>query len=955
VKKILLIFAYWLPLTAAAQQHYWQQEADNTIDVSLNDIEHTLDGFIKINYTNNSPDTLRFIWFHLWPNAFKTDRTAFSEQLLQNGRTDFYFSDKEQKGYIDRLDFRVNGTEAKMEDHPLFIDIAKVILPKLLLPGQQIEITTPFHVKLPFNFSGSGHVGQSYEITQWYPQPAVYDASGWHEMPYLDRGGHYSEFGNFDVRITVPKNYVVAATGELQNEEEKQWLKNLRAEFSARDPEPGVPNRKSELVSHHKFFSNHSTPTTTIGQLKSDKETKTLRYIQNNIDDFVWFTDKNFMISQDTLQLPSGKIINLYLFYEPEKKYSPEYSVQCMKEAVRYRSLWIGEYPYNTISIVETKKGIRPAGYPTITGMATTTSSKELQTAIESSIGRNWFYGVLANNEREHPWMNRGMNAFYDKTYDLKKSERIVPSFLVKDTWIKKRLPDDVPLLVLQTITAIKKDQPIETSSEDLSNFNDKLIASQKASVWMQLLEKNLGAYVFDSCMRRYYQSWQYKHPYPNDFKKTVEDVSGKNMDSMFSLLDKKGPLEKENNNRKPKLAFLFNAKETNKYNYISLAPVAGYNMYDKFMIGAVIHNYNLPPDKFQFIVAPLYATNSRRLNGIGDINYSWYPDNRFQKISIGLNGARFSTLAGIDSNGNNIFGGFYKIVPSLRFTFKNKDARSTTKKWIDFRTYVTGERGFDYFLKTTDSNYYPAKQNYSIRYLNQLSLNIEDNRVLYPYNLQFQVQQASEWYRLNFTGNYFFNYAAGGGMSMRFFAARFGYLGGKNSLKEFATYSYQPKLTASIGSDDYTYSNYFIGRNEFNGFASQQIMMRDGGLKLRTDIFQNLQGRSDNWVAALNFNTSLPASIIPKQIPLKIFFDIGSYADAWGNDPPTSKFLYAGGLQLSLLKNIINIYVPIIYSSDFRNQLKTVANENSFFRKISFSIDIQNINLRRINRNISF
>ncbi|MBS1975345.1 MAG: M1 family peptidase, partial [Bacteroidetes bacterium] len=96
MKKLLLIFVYWFPLISIAQQPYWQQEVDNVIHVALNDADNTLDGFIKIQYKNNSPDTLRYIWFHLWPNAFKTDRTAFSEQLLQNGRTDFYFSDKKQ-------------------------------------------------------------------------------------------------------------------------------------------------------------------------------------------------------------------------------------------------------------------------------------------------------------------------------------------------------------------------------------------------------------------------------------------------------------------------------------------------------------------------------------------------------------------------------------------------------------------------------------------------------------------------------------------------------------------------------------------------------------------------------------------------------------------------------------------------------------------------------------------
>ncbi len=109
----------------------------------------------------------------------------------------------------------MNGTTADLEDDSLYIDVAKLILPSPLLPGETIKISTPFHEKIPFNFSRGGYVDNSYQITQWYPKPAVYDKNGWHPMPYLDQGEFYSEFGNFHVQITVPKNYVVAATGEI--------------------------------------------------------------------------------------------------------------------------------------------------------------------------------------------------------------------------------------------------------------------------------------------------------------------------------------------------------------------------------------------------------------------------------------------------------------------------------------------------------------------------------------------------------------------------------------------------------------------------------------------------------------------------------------------------------------------------------------------------------------------
>src|ERR1700761_376856 len=158
MRKAILLLLSIVAISTLASAQYWQQQVNYTIDITLDDTAHSLDGFEKIQYINNSPDTLSFIWIHCWPNAYKNDRTAFSEQLLGNGRTDFYFSGKEQKGYINHLEFRVDGRLARMEDHPQYIDIIKVLLPAPLPPGSQTTLTTPFHVRLPYNFSRGGYV-----------------------------------------------------------------------------------------------------------------------------------------------------------------------------------------------------------------------------------------------------------------------------------------------------------------------------------------------------------------------------------------------------------------------------------------------------------------------------------------------------------------------------------------------------------------------------------------------------------------------------------------------------------------------------------------------------------------------------------------------------------------------------------------------------------------------------
>jgi hypothetical protein len=453
--------------------------------------------------------------------------------------------------------------------------------------------------------------------------------------------------------------------------------------------------------------------------------------------------------------------------------------------------------------------------------------------------------------------------------------------------------------------------------------------------------------------MHEYYEKWQFKHPYPEDFKQMIEATSRRNPDKLFALLDQKGPLQPPAH-KKIKPALLFNFNHTDSITYINFLPIAAYNEYDKFSIGALINNYNLPPSPFQFYLAPLYATGSHQLTGAAGVNYSWNTDRSFRKIELGISGERFSSLSAIDSNGQKLFGGYYKLAPTLRLTFPNKDARSTRERFIEWKTYLIGEKQLDHYVqKSTDSLYYPIAGKYTFRYLNQLSLGIRDQRVLYPYKAQLQVQQAASFYRVNFTGNYFFNYEKGGGLDLRLFGAKFGYIGGRSASADLSRF--QPKLTAVRGDEDYTYSNYFIGRSEFTGGASQQIMMRDGDLKLRTDIFQGLQGRSDNWVAAMNLSSTLPRQIVPEWLPLKVFLDMGTYAGAWENDPPTSHFLYVGGFQLSLLKNVIRIYAPIIYSKDFRDQLKTVPDQNSFWKKLSFSIDLQNIDFRKLFGNIPF
>ncbi len=937
--RILTLFICFVHLSfvVCCQSAYWQQQVNYSIDVTLNDVQHTLDGFVKMEYTNNSPDTLRFIWIHCWPNAYKNDKTAFTDQALENGSTRFYFSNNEERGYMNRLDFRVNGTAAVTEDHSRHQDIVKLILPHPLPPHASAKIETPFHVKLPDVFSRGGHVGNTYQVTQWFPKAAVYDRKGWHPMPYLDQGEFYSDFGNYQVQITVPQDYVVAATGELQNAAEKKW------QMERQPPQPDPVSKKQ---------AGAKKPKQVVTAAPAPVKTKTLVYRQDNVHDFAWFADKMFIVKTDTLRLPSGRVVTAAVYYYRENETNWANSIAMIKRAVQTKSQWLGEYPFNVVTVVDGGVG-GGMEYPTITVLDDGGSEKSLDFVIDHEVGHNWFQGILASNERLHPWMDEGMNTYYDNRYSLQQyGTTNIDIVRSRSAFANNRLPDDLQGLLVSSITAIKKDQPIETTSENFNAFNYNIIAYSKTGQWMQLLERELGKPLFDSCMREYYRRWQFKHPYPEDFKKLIEEVSGRNLDNIFALLSRKGPIPQPAKRKDIRFAALFSLKDTRSHNYIFGAPAIGYNFYDKLMLGVLLHNYTLPFTRFQFVLSPLYATKSKQFNGIGRMSYSFYPGNRGQRLELAVAGASFSGDNFTDSAGVVHPQRFTKIAPSVKYFFANKNPRSTLTKFIQWRTFLIREQSLLFTRDTInqiDIIRFPNKD----RYLNQLRFVIENNRVLYPYRGELQADQGDGFVRLGFTGNYFFNYPRGGGLDLRVFAGKFFYLGDRTFLKQFETDPYQLNMTGPKGYEDYTYSNYFIGRNEFNRFSSQQIMMRDGGFKVRTDLLSNKIGKTDDWLIAANLVSPLPnainpLSVLPFKIPIRVFVDIGTYAGAWKKNAETGRFVYDAGLQLSLFRNVLNIYVPLLYSKVYRDYFKSTIPEKRFWKTVSFSIDIQHINLRR-------
>lgn len=957
---VVLLFLMTSTYSSYAQRdaHGWQQRVDYTISAKLDDATHTIDGQVQIYYRNFSPDTLRMLWIHLWPNAYKNDRTAFSEQLLRNGRTDFYFASAGERGYINKLYFTVNGTPLTTEDHPQYIDAVKLILTNPLLPGDSVLVETPFHVQLPKLFSRSGYNGRGYAITQWYPKAAVYDTEGWHVMPYLDQGEYYNNFGRYDITLQVPDSFTVAASGELLTDAERQKL------IHRQQQRPGFTFQGTEK----RMGAGSKKPVATkqpVRPLTQEGPYKSLHYVQDSIHDFAWFASKYFIVDHDTVKLHSGRQVDVFTYYYPEYSATWSKAVSYARDALRFRSDSLFEYPYTAVSVVQSlTPSTQGMEYPMVTFISSNNSSESFDFLIQHEIGHNWFQGMIASDERRYPWMDEGMNSFFDRKYMRMKYRGPLSPYgaLKPGSGIARKLPRDPEHWLLSTIRSIGAAQPINTSSENFSSINYGLIPYLQAAEWLDTLEVRIGTAAFRQGMNSYLQQYRFRPPRPADFQQEMQSATSLALAPLFRTLDSTPGFIRKKRSLKP--TFGFNFSNASTHQYLNIFPLPGYNRYDKFMAGMMFHNYNLPVSRFQFLALPYYATGSKKFNYLAHADYTWKQAGWDEKLVASIDLQSFSKNATFDSLHVKQFERYRKVVPSITYQFRSSPG-SSVQKFIRFKTYFIGERDFngfgyhaadslfiDPFIRSTGTTNF---------YVNELSFVLAHNRALYPNDWLLQWQQGNQFMRFNATGNYFFNYRKAGGLAVRIFASKFLFTGSGTSAN-VARQRFQPKLLGTTGEEDFTYSNYFFGRSSSyanattaisnSGFAAQQIMIRDGGFKMRLDYFDFLQGRSDNWITSINLNTTLPSGIFPVRIPLKLFFDIGTASGNWSESYSGARFMYVGGLQLSLFRSIVNLYAPLVYSSDIRDNLKSVPEINSFAKRVTFSIDIQRINLRRFTMN---
>ena len=539
-------------------QEYWQQEVHYTIQVKLDDINHQLHGNCQFKYINHSPQPITQIPIHLWANGYKNSKTALAKQLAKNGKNYLNGETQENLGYIDSINFispinkhgvirfyandeiqdkMLRNQPLQWSYHKEHQDIAYVQLPEPLMPGDSITIGTTFKVQIPnARVSRLGHIGQAYQITQWYPKPAVFDKNGWHEMPYLNQGEFYSEYGTFDVKITLPDNYTVGATGDLQTESEIARMDYL----SATTPVKPIIKRLGGKGKSNFLTLKDTTPA-------SSKKWKTLHYTQSNVHDFAWFADKSFIVNKGSVKLPhSNRTVTTWTLYTPANADKWQYAQEYIQDGTYYYSLWNGDYPYNQVTAVD---GTISAGggmeYPNVTVIGNVSNDMQLEVVIVHEVGHNWFYGILGSNERDNGWMDEGLNTLNEMRYMETKypNNKYLYSTLgmTEKSKAKFHLEDfshhDEGDIAYRFFASNGLDQPICTHSADFTQTNYGIVMYQKTGLVFTMLKSYLGDKLFDSIFHGYFNQWKFKHPQPEDLRDISQKISEKDLSWLFNDL----------------------------------------------------------------------------------------------------------------------------------------------------------------------------------------------------------------------------------------------------------------------------------------------------------------------------------------------------------------------------------------------------------------------------------
>ncbi len=471
----------------------WQQRVSYKIRANLDTEEHSIKAVQYFTYHNNSPYSLETLYFHLYANAYRDNNTVFAQEMRRMGYYDQINVDDSERGYID-----INHVSTEDDSLQIQIDgtLMAVHLNQALKSGDSITLNINFYLKMPKQLFRLGYQINHYEVVQWYPKTCVFDEDGWHLETYHAIGEFYGEYGSFDVEIEVPGDYVVAATGERINPKDVEFIECLMK----------------------------------TGKKNDCGERKLVRFHAENVHDFAWVCDPNFLVR---LHAVGGTAIFVFYLKKNEKGWrnAGAYAV----DAVKRFNQWFGTYPYGTLTIVD---GYFCDGmeYPqlVIIGPSENRFTRVFELVLVHEIGHQWFYGILGSNEIDEAWLDEGFTTYSEIRYlEDKYGEN---SSLIKLPFlppISRRYYHQVIYYVTQT-NRIEK--PILTPAYKFVDVPLAYLNSaySKSALFLINLEGILGRDLFDIILKKYVNDYKFKHPKTEDFINVCENVSGKNLKSLF-------------------------------------------------------------------------------------------------------------------------------------------------------------------------------------------------------------------------------------------------------------------------------------------------------------------------------------------------------------------------------------------------------------------------------------
>ncbi len=515
MKKVLISMLAMLPLLATAQTGYWQQKVKYTMDVDVNANTNQFTGKQKLEYWNNSPDTLTKVFYHLYWNAFQPGSMMDVRSQRQgtipgprgvdwDGRVKDRIGklNKEEIGYQKVLSLKMNG---KPQSFKMLETILEVKLDKPILPKSKVVFELEFEAQVPLQIRRSGRdnaEGVRFSMSQWYPKLCEYDKDGWHPNPYIARE-FYGVWGDFEVKISIDKSYIIGASGYLQN-----------------------PNQVGY---------GYEAPGTKVVRPAGEK--LLWHFIAPNVHDFVWAADPDY--THISKPVRDGMVLHAFYKIAPEllrKQYEAlpaarkaEYKNNPDNYVAFYKGQWeevldvaalalpymdktFGKYPYKQYSFIQGGDG--GMEYP----MATLLKGAGPDLIIHEWM-HSWYQMMMGTNEALYAWMDEGFTSY---------AESRVMAYLEKDTGFAQA----GNYKGYYALAKSNKEEPLTTHADHFNtNFAYTSAAYTKGAVFLEQLGYITGADVRDKILLAYYNQWRFKHPDANDFMRVAEKTSGLQLD----------------------------------------------------------------------------------------------------------------------------------------------------------------------------------------------------------------------------------------------------------------------------------------------------------------------------------------------------------------------------------------------------------------------------------------